>query len=130
MSQQNIAAMVVAEARPEVEGAADAARQALLRTHEKLHNLALPRPCEVCNESLPHMTFQVRKHICQRCATSKKKKQFGRENNLLPDLIPPVLQGLTMAEESLICIISPIIKVFQATCVTEPLRVFTNALPV
>ena len=70
---QNIATTITAEEPTEADEALDTVRQALLQIHEKLHNLALPLPCEVCSERYTRMTFQQRKHISRRCATSKKK---------------------------------------------------------
>lgn len=87
-----------------------------LNYYEELYTLAMPpEPCRICLEAWPDMIDMVA-GVCRRCHHMPKRKAgyFSTANNTNPMLeVPACLRELSMVEESLISLVSPLISIIH-----------------
>jgi len=85
--------------------------------HKQIHQFAFDVVCGICHESWPGMRLNSR-HECQKCVSYRPRRtHFCHENSTMPAFdVPECLSKLSIVEESLISVISPMIEVFRAIC--------------
>ena len=81
-----------------------------------MDQLANMHVCSICKECYPGI---VKKkfhdaYSCSRCILERKGHRFSFENNMDPDIQPPILTVLTQVEEMLISRANPILQVTHA----------------